>query len=131
MKTAHQLSLTIPEMTVLIGGMRAINANFDSSKLGVLTTTPGKLTNDFFVNILTMDNTWTAESGAQTFTSSGKSANKWTATRADLVFGSHPELRAVAEVYAQADAVERFVPDFVAAWTKVMNLDRFDLPPQK
>jgi catalase-peroxidase len=127
---AQLLTLTAPELTVLVGGLRALNANFDGSKHGVFTQTPGKLTNDFFANLLDMNTAWKAtgddkELYAGTDRATGKS--KWTATRADLVFGSNSELRALAEVYASADAKEKFVKDFAAAWSKVMNLDRFDL----
>ena len=127
---AQLLTLTAPELTVLIGGMRALDANFDGSKNGVLTQRPGVLTNDFFVNLLDMGTQWKATSADNelylgTDRSSGQP--KWTASRADLVFGSNSELRAIAEVYASADAQGKFVKDFVAAWTKVMNLDRFDL----
>jgi catalase-peroxidase len=127
---AQLLTLTAPELTVLIGGLRVLNTNFDGSKHGVFTQNPGKLTNEFFVNLLDMGTAWKA-TGSDKETYEGtdrKSGNvKWTATRADLVFGSNSELRAVAEVYASSDAKEKFVKDFVAAWTKVMNLDRFDL----
>ncbi len=127
---AQLLTLTIPEMAVLLGGMRALNTNFDGSKHGIFTGRPGVLTNDFFVNLLDMSTAWKAmgedkEVYLGTDRASGKP--KWTATRADLVFGSNAELRAVAEVYASADATEKFVKDFVAAWDKVMNLDRFDI----
>lgn len=127
---AQLLTLTAPELTVLIGGLRVLDTNFDGSKHGVFTQTPGKLTNDFFVNLLDMGTAWKATSDDQEFYlgSDRKTGQpKWTATRADLVFGSNAELRAVAEVYASADAGEKFVTDFAAAWTKVMNLDRFDL----
>ncbi|MBT2623075.1 catalase/peroxidase HPI [Chryseobacterium sp. ISL-6] len=127
---AQLLTLTAPELTVLIGGMRALDTNFDGSKNGVFTHRPGVLTNDFFVNLLDMRTQWKATSADNelylgTDRSSGQP--KWTATRADLVFGSNSELRAIAEVYASADAQGKFVKDFAAAWTKVMNLDRFDL----
>lgn len=127
---AQLLTLTAPEMTVLVGGMRALNANFDGSKNGVFTTNKDKLTNDFFVNLLGMSVEWEATSDAkEEFV--GKDiktgANKWTATRADLIFGSNSELRALAEFYASDDSKEKFVKDFIAAWTKVMNLDRFEL----
>ncbi|MGI5349790.1 catalase/peroxidase HPI [Streptomyces sp. CA-250714] len=127
---ANLLTLSAPEMTVLVGGLRALGANYDQSKLGILTETPGKLTNDFFVNLLDMGTSWKATSeDANTF--EGRDATtgevKWTGSRADLVFGSNSELRALAEVYASDDAKEKFVNDFVAAWDKVMNLDRFDL----
>lgn len=127
---AQLLTLTAPELTVLIGGMRALDTNFDGSKNGIFTQRPGTLTNDFFVNLLDMRTQWKAISEDNelymgTDRSSGQP--KWTASRADLVFGSNSELRALAEVYASSDAQEKFVKDFVAAWTKVMNLDRFDL----
>lgn len=127
---AQLLTLTAPEMTVLVGGLRVLNANFDKSKHGVFTETPGKLTNDFFVNLLDLRTTWRATSDAQNvFVGSERKSGepKWTATRADLIFGSNSELRAIAEVYGCEDAKEKFVTDFVAAWNKVMNLDRFDL----
>ena len=127
---ANLLTLTAPEMTVLVGGLRVLGANWDGSKLGVFTAAPGMLTNDFFVNLLDMSTTWQATSGDAT-TFEGRDAAtgevKWTGSRADLVFGSNSELRALAEVYASDDAKEKFVSDFVAAWDKVMNLDRFDL----
>jgi catalase-peroxidase len=127
---AQLLTLTAPEMTVLVGGMRALGANFDGSDHGVLTDRKGQLTNDFFVNLLDMSTVW-APLSADEDLFEGKDrktgAKKWTGTRVDLVFGSNSELRAVAEVYASADAGEKFVKDFVAAWTKVMNADRFDL----
>lgn len=127
---AQLLMLTAPELTVLIGGMRALDTNFDGSKHGVFTSRPGVLTNDFFVNLLDMGTQWKAMSDdKQLYMGSDRSTGqpKWTATRADLVFGSNSELRAIAEVYGSADAQGKFVKDFVAAWTKVMNLDRFDL----
>jgi catalase-peroxidase len=127
---AHLLTLSAPEMTVLVGGLRALNANYDGSAHGVFTKRPGQLTNDFFVNLLDMNTAWKAR-GTDNEVYEGadrKTGEKtWTATRADLVFGSHAELRAIAEVYGSADGQERFVKDFVAAWDKVMNLDRFDL----
>jgi catalase-peroxidase len=125
---ANLLNLSAPEMTVLIGGLRVLGANYDISKLGVLTTTPESLTNDFFVNLLDLGTTWTPRSAdAATFEGRDSSgALKWTGSRVDLVFGSNSELRAVAEVYASDDAQEKFVRDFIAAWDKVMNLDRFD-----
>ncbi|GGV29524.1 catalase-peroxidase [Streptomyces longisporoflavus] len=127
---ANLLTLSAPEMTVLVGGLRVLGANHQDSKHGVLTTAPGTLTNDFFVNLLDLGTTWKSTSEAQD-TFEGRDAAtgeiKWTGTRADLVFGSNSELRALAEVYASDDAKEKFVTDFVAAWTKVMNLDRFDL----
>lgn len=127
---AHLLTLTAPEMTVLVGGLRALNTNYDSSPHGILTKTPGKLTNDFFVNLLDMNTAWKAtDSSDEIFEGVDRKTGekKWTATRADLVFGSHAELRAIAEVYGSSDGQEKFVKDFVAAWEKVMNLDRFDL----
>ena len=127
---AKLLSLTAPELTVLVGGMRALNTNFDGSAHGVFTQTPGKLTNDFFVNLLNMNTAWKSASEDKEFYQGyDRTSNKptWTATRADLVFGSNAELRAIAEVYASSDAKEKFVKDFVAAWNKVMSLDRFDL----
>jgi len=127
---AQLLSLTAPELTVLVGGMRALDTNFDGSKHGVFTSRPGVLTNDFFVNLLDMGTQWKAMSDdKQLYMGTDRSTGqpKWTATRADLVFGSNSELRAIAEVYGSADAQGKFVKDFVAAWTKVMNLDRFDL----
>ena len=121
---ANLLTLSAPEMTVLVGGLRVLGANTGGSTAGVLTTTPGTLTNDFFVNLLDMGGTWTADGNeAGTYTSTAG----WTGTRADLVFGSNSELRAVAEVYASADARAKFVTDFVAAWAKVMDLDRYDV----
>ncbi len=127
---ANLLTLSAPEMTVLVGGLRVLSANYDGSQLGVFTTTPGSLTNDFFVNLLDMGTTWKATAGdANTFAGHDAATGevKWTGSRADLVFGSNSELRALAEVYASDDAKEKFVNDFVAAWDKVMNLDRFDL----
>ncbi|MYU19727.1 catalase-peroxidase, partial [Streptomyces sp. SID8361] len=112
-----------------VGGLRVLGANHNGSKHGVLTETPGRLTNDFFVNLLDLHTTWKSTSEDQnTFEGRDSSGEvKWTGTRADLVFGSNSELRALAEVYASDDAKEKFVNDFVAAWVKVMNLDRFDL----
>ncbi|HCC94864.1 MAG TPA: catalase/peroxidase HPI [Flavobacteriaceae bacterium] len=127
---AQLLTLTAPELTVLVGGMRAMNANYDGSKHGIFTDRPGQLTNDFFVNLLDMGTVWKAtDETKEIYMGSDRKtgAPKWTGTRADLVFGSNSELRAVAEVYAQADAQDKFVNDFVAAWNKVMNADRFDL----
>ncbi|HEY9326623.1 MAG TPA: catalase/peroxidase HPI [Streptomyces sp.] len=126
---ANLLNLSAPELTVLVGGLRVLGANHQQSSLGVLTETPGKLTNDFFVNLLDLGTAWKATSDdASTFEARDASGKvKWTGSRADLVFGSNSELRAVAEVYASDDAKEKFVKDFVAAWDKVMNLDRFDL----
>ncbi|HEX2606646.1 MAG TPA: peroxidase family protein, partial [Flavisolibacter sp.] len=127
---AQLLTLSAPEMTVLVGGLRVLNTNFDGSSYGVFTKTPEKLTNDFFVNLLDMGTAWkSASEDREYFQGYDRATDKptWTATRADLVFGSHAELRAIAEVYACDDAREQFIKDFVAAWTKVMNLDRFDL----
>jgi catalase-peroxidase len=127
---AQLLTLTAPELTVLVGGMRVLNTNFDNSKHGVFTNKPEALTNDFFVNLLDMGTTWHPVSAAtDVFEGRDRKTGtvKWTGTRVDLVFGSNSELRALAEVYACADANEKFVHDFVAAWSKVMNLDRFDL----
>ncbi len=127
---AQLLTLTAPEMTVLIGGMRALNANFGQSQNGVFTKRPGTLTNDFFVNLLDMGTVWQPTSpDADVFEGCDRAtgARKWTGTRVDLIFGSNSQLRALAEVYACADSQEKFLQDFVAAWDKVMNLDRFDL----
>lgn len=125
---AQLLQLSAPQMTVLVGGMRALNANFDGSPLGVLTERPGVLTNDFFVNLTDMDVVWQPTSaGTYEGTDCDTGNLKWTASRVDLVFGSNSQLRALAEVYAGDDAKEKFVNDFVAAWVKVMNADRFDL----
>ena len=127
---AQLLTLTAPEMTVLVGGMRMLGTNFGNTKHGVFTDRPETLTNDFFVNLLDMSTTWRATSDAQNvFVGSTRATGepKWTGTRVDLIFGSNSELRALAEVYACSDSQEKFVKDFVAAWTKVMNLDRFDL----
>jgi catalase-peroxidase len=124
------LALTAPEMTVLVGGLRALGANAGGSSLGVFTDRVGTLTNDFFVNLLDMSTEWTTSSSAEGVYEGKDRATgevKWTATAADLVFGSHSQLRALAEVYAQDDSREKFVRDFVAAWDKVMNNDRFDL----
>jgi len=126
---ANLLKLTAPEMTVLIGGMRVLNTNYDHSRHGVFTKKPGVLTNDFFVNLLDMNTAWMpASEGKETFNGRDRKTGeiKWTATRADLIFGSNSELRAIAEVYGSADAQEKFINDFVAAWNKVMNADRFD-----
>lgn len=127
---AQLLKLTAPEMTVLVGGMRVLDTNYNGSKQGVFTDSPQTLTNDFFVNLLDMNTTWKAlsESGdifEGTDRKSGKL--KWTATRADLIFGSNSELRAIAEIYACTDGKDKFINDFAAAWNKVMNADRFDL----
>jgi catalase-peroxidase len=127
---AQLLTLTAPEMAVLVAGMRSLGANYDESEKGLLDTEKDKLNNTFFVNLLSMDTKWEAtDDTKENFVGNDRKSGKkkWDATRADLVFGSHSELRAIAEVYASADAQERFVNDFVAAWYKVMNLDRFDL----
>jgi catalase-peroxidase len=127
---AQLLTLSTPEMTVLVGGMRVLNANFGQSQQGVFTQRPGLLTNDFFVNLLDMGTVWKPVSEAEdVFEGSDRASGevKWTGSRVDLTFGSNTQLRAVAEVYGSADAQERFVHDFVTAWAKVMNLDRFDL----
>jgi catalase-peroxidase len=126
---AQLLTLTGPEMTVLIGGLRVLGANVGDSKHGVFTNQPGKLTNDFFVNLLTMDTEWQAPNAEGIYQGVDRKtkAPKWTATAVDLIFGSHSQLRAYGEVYACADSKEKFVKDFVKAWTKVMNADRFDL----
>jgi len=127
---AQLLTLTAPEMTVLIGGMRVLNANFRQSQHGVFTKRPEALTNDFFVNLLDMSTTWKATSeDKEVFEGRGRATDelKWTGTRVDLIFGSNSRLRAIAEVYACEDSQEKFLQDFVAAWDKVMNLDRFDL----
>lgn len=127
---AQLLTLTPPELTVLVGGMRVLDTNFDGSKHGVFTQRPGQLTNDFFVNLLDMNTAWKAASeDRELYIGSDRATGqpKWTGTRADLVFGSNAELRAITEVYGSADAQDKFVKDFAAAWNKVMNLDRFDL----
>jgi catalase-peroxidase len=126
---AQLLTLTGPEMTVLVGGLRVLKVNSGQSDLGVFTKRPGTLTNDFFVNLLDMGTEWqpTNADGVYEGRDRKSKAAKWTATRVDLIFGSHAQLRAFAEVYACADSREKFVNDFAAAWTKVMNADRFDL----
>ena len=124
------LNLTAPEMTVLVGGMRALNANSGQAKHGVLTRRPETLTNDFFVNVLDMSTEWKASVASENVYEGRDRATgelKWTGTAVDLVFGSNSQLRAISEVYACDDSKEKFVRDFVAAWDKVMNLDRFDL----
>ena len=125
---AQLLRLTGPEMTVLVGGLRVLGANVGGSEHGVFTTTPGTLTNDFFVNLLDMSTFW-EPAGDDAFEGRDRQTKelKWTATRVDLIFGSHSQLRAFAEVYACSDSKAKFAKDFVAAWTKVMNADRFDL----
>jgi catalase-peroxidase len=127
---AQLLTLTVPEMTVLVGGMRVLNSNYNQSAYGVFTSRPETLTNDFFLNLLDMNTTWKAVSGIQNlFEGRDRKTGvvKWTGTRVDLIFGSNSELRAIAEVYGCADGKEKFIRDFVAAWNKVMNLDRFDI----
>jgi catalase-peroxidase len=127
---AQLLRLTGPEMTVLVGGLRVLGANAGGSKHGVFTGTPGVLTNDFFVNLLDMRTQWHPADGKDgVYEGRDRKTNalKWTGTRVDLIFGSHSQLRAFAEVYACAGSKEKFVKDFVAAWNKVMNLDRYDL----
>jgi catalase-peroxidase len=127
---ADLLTLTVPEMTVLVGGMRALNANTGQSAHGVFTDQPGTLSNDFFVNLLDMSTQWSKPSKSEGVYEGRDRATgkvKWTATPVDLIFGSNSELRAIAEVYASNDGKEKFVRDFVAAWTKVMALDRFDI----
>jgi len=121
-------------MTVLVGGMRALGANYDDSTTGVLTDRPGQLTNDFFVNLLDMRTTWSATGPHEDHFEGRDRAtgeSRWTASRVDLIFGSNSELRAIAEVYGAGDGQERFINDFIAAWDKVMNLDRFDLKKTK
>ncbi|KAF7552352.1 hypothetical protein G7Z17_g4393 [Cylindrodendrum hubeiense] len=126
---AHLLTLSAPELTVLVGGLRALDTNYDGSAHGVFTSRPGQLTNDFFVNLLDMNTAWKATADGDVFEGTDRKtgAPKWSATRTDLVFGSHAELRAISEIYASSDSSYRFVKDFVAAWDKVMNLDRFDM----
>jgi catalase-peroxidase len=136
---AHLLGLSIPEMTVLVGGLRALGAVSKHAKhgnsIGVLTETPGKLDNSFFLNLLHMGTVWEVvdESGDEEFVGTDRKSGeeKWHATRTDLVFGSNSQLRSVAEVYAESGQEEKFVRDFVAAWTKVMDADRFDLTHAK
>jgi catalase-peroxidase len=127
---AQLMTLTAPEMTVLVGGMRVLNANFGQAQHGVFTDRPGTLTNDFFVNLLDMGTAWKATSEDEDVFEGRDRASgdlKWTASRVDLIFGSNSQLRAIAEVYGCDDGEEKLVHDFVAAWDKVMNLDRFDL----
>ena len=126
---AYMLNLSAPEMTVLVGGMRALNANFRQTEHGVFTDRPETLTNDFFMNLLDMSTEWRVSETENVYEGRDRATGelKWTATAADLVFGWNSQLRAIAEVYAQHDSKEKFVRDFVAAWNKVMNLDRFDL----
>ena len=127
---AQLMGITAPEMTVLIGGMRVLNTNFDNSKNGVFTKKPGTLTNDYFINLLDMNTTWQeTDKSEQIFIGKDRKTNKtkWKGTRVDLIFGSNSQLRALAEVYASDDSQEKFIKDFIAAWVKVMNADRFDL----
>ena len=127
---AQLMKLTAPEMTVLIGGMRVLNTNYDGSKHGVFTKKPGTLTNDFFVNLLNMKTKWKETSKEEVlFEGRDRKTDKveWIGTRVDLIFGSNSQLRALAEVYASEDSKPKFIADFVSAWTKVMNLDRFDI----
>ncbi len=126
---AQLLTLTAPEMTVLVGGMRVLNANYGQNQQGVFTQRPETLTNDFFVNLLDMGTEWKATADDNVFEGRDRTTGelKWTGSRIDLVFGSNSQLRALAEVYGCADSQQKFVSDFVAAWAKVMNLDRFDL----
>ncbi|HEU0147399.1 MAG TPA: peroxidase family protein, partial [Bradyrhizobium sp.] len=126
---AQLLTLSAPEMTVLVGGLRALNANYNQSKHGIFTDKPETLTNDFFVNLLDMGVEWTPSSTEGVYEGKERASGqtKWTATRVDLVFGSNSQLRALVEVYAASDAKEKFVNDFVAVWAKLGNLDRFDI----
>ena len=127
---AQLMGLTAPEMTVLIGGMRVLDTNYDGSKLGVFTNKPGRLTNDYFKNLLDMNTTWKeTDKSEQTFVGSERKTGKakWKGTRVDLIFGSNSQLRALAEVYACDDSLDKFISDFISAWVKVMNADRFDL----
>jgi catalase-peroxidase len=133
LERANLLKLTSPQMTVLVGGLRALNANHRQTAHGVFTDRPGTLTNDFFVNLLDVGTAWRPSTSAERVYEGSNRATgkvKWTATAADLVFGAHSQLRALAEVYASDDGKEKFVRDFVAAWNKVMNLDRYDLLAQ-
>ncbi len=126
---AQLLNLTAPEMTVLIGGLRVLNTNYGQTKFGMFTSKPGVLTNDFFVNILDMKTDWKPASNEGEYQGFDRATGKpkWAATVVDLVFGSNSELRAIVEVYAQDDSETKFIADFIKAWVKVMNLDRFDL----
>ncbi len=124
---ANLLGVTAPEMTVLVGGLRALGANAGGSSAGQLTDRVGTLSTDWFVNLLDLGTTWSGAEGADFFEGTGANGQSWTGTRADLVFASNSELRSIAEVYAADDAAEKFVHDFVAAWAKVMDNDRFDL----
>ena len=126
---AHLLTLTAPEMAVLVGGLRVLNTNTGFDSLGVLTTRPGALTNDFFTNLLDMNTEWRPSKACEHFYEGRDRKTgqlKWTASRVDLIFGSHSQLRAISEVYASAGSEKKFITDFVAAWSKVMSLDRFD-----
>jgi len=127
---AQLMTLTAPEMTVLVGGMRVLNANFEGSQNGVLTNRPEVLSNDFFVNLLDMNTSWEATDDSEN-EFQGRDLKtgeiKWTGSRVDLIFGSNSELRAISEVYGSSDGEEKFVKDFVSAWSKVMNLDRYDI----
>ena len=130
MDRAQLLTLTAPEMTVLVGGMRVLNTNVGFPQLGVFTKRPGALTNDFFVNLLDMGTDWKKSASCEHFFEGRDRKTgevKWTGSRVDLVFGSNSQLRAIAEAYGSADAQQKFVNDFVSVWSKVMNLDRFDL----
>jgi catalase-peroxidase len=126
---ANLLTLTAPQMTVLVGGLRALGANYGGSKHGVFTDRPGVLTNDFFVNLLDMGTEWKVSSAEHVYEGRDRASGevRWTGTAVDLIFGANSQLRALAEFYASDDAKEKFVRDFVAAWDKVMNLDRFEL----
>jgi catalase-peroxidase len=130
---AQLLRLTAPEMTVLLGGLRVLGANHAGSKHGVFTEKPGTLSNDFFVNLLDMRNEWQASQTPGVYQAQDRKTKqpRWTGTRVDLIFGSHSQLRAIAEVYAAADSKEKFIRDFVAAWTKVMNADRYDIASKR
>ena len=129
MNRAHLLTLTAPEMTVLVGGLRVLNTNTGQSDLGVLTERPETLTNDFFVNLLDMSTEWKVSPRCSHFYEGhdrSSNAPRWTGSAVDLIFGSNSQLRAIAEVYASEDGADSFMNDFIAAWDKVMNLDRFD-----
>lgn len=132
---ASQLSLSPPELTVLVGGLRALNANFDGSSHGIFTNRPGKLTNDYFTNLLSSSTVWSPIANSNDALYEGKDLKtgkvKYTATRVDLVFGSHPELRAVSEFYGAGDGQAKLVRDFAKAWSKVMDLDRYDIKGRK